>query len=383
MKYTILFFVSVFFAAVKLPGQNTVSGSFIHNSITRTYSFYVPASYVPGQPVPLVLNLHGAGTDGSYQEQHRDFRPLADTAGFIVAHPDGSIEPNLNQRFWNYGNVLSSNVDDVGFLEALIDTISAHYSINANRVYCAGMSNGGFMSYYLACRSSRFAAIGSVTGSMDTSNYNTCSPAHPTPAIHIHGTGDPINPYNGNATSKSIAAVTRFWVNQNSCDTTPVITPVADTDPTDGATAERLLYPNGINGHTVEHFKVTGGGHSWPGQYVFTLFGNTCMDFNAGAELWRFFSAYSLANGNAVENKYTEALHIYPNPATEFITIDAGSQAITEALVSDMQGRIVEIQQGANLRQIDLRMLQPGNYAVKIAGPHFYAMKKIVVLPAR
>src|SRR5690606_31326782 len=114
--------------------QTTISGSFDHGGITRTYSFYVPAAYIPGEAVPLLLNLHGLGTDGAYQEENGDFRPIADTANFIVVHPDGSFESITNQRFWNYGNVAGSTVDDVGFLEALIDTISAHHSINPNRV---------------------------------------------------------------------------------------------------------------------------------------------------------------------------------------------------------------------------------------------------------
>lgn len=101
---------------------------------------------------------------------------------------------------------------DVGFLEALIDTISAHYSINPDRIYSAGMSNGGFMSHYLACSSSRFAAIGSVTGPMSNDMYEFCNPSHAVPTIHIHGTSDPINPYNGNSSSKSINAVTVLFL---------------------------------------------------------------------------------------------------------------------------------------------------------------------------
>lgn len=166
--------------------QVTVNGSFVHGGITRTYSFYVPASYDPGETVPLVLGLHGLGSSGADFAQYRDFRPIADTANFIMAHPDGSTL--FGQRFWNYGNVLGSTVDDVGFLEALIDTISAQYAVDPQRVYCIGMSNGSFMSYCLACQSDRFAAIGAVTGSMSVGMYDSCSPGHPTPTIHIHGT---------------------------------------------------------------------------------------------------------------------------------------------------------------------------------------------------
>lgn len=350
----------------------------MHDNIQRTYSFYVPAAYVPGQPVPLVLNLHGTGTDGAYQEQNRDFRPIADTANFIVVHPDGTFAPNTSQRFWNYGNVLSSTVDDVGFLEALIDTISAHYSINPNRVYSVGMSNGGFMSYYLACRSNRFAAIGSVTGSMGTAMYNSCNPSHPIPTIHIHGTSDPLNPYNGNSTSMGIETVTRFWVDQNSCDTVPAIFPVPNSTTSDNATAERYVYANGVYGHTVELFKVTSGGHTWPGQYVPTILGNTCMDFSASAEVWRFFSQYTLAPVG-VEEHAAQQLNVYPNPAQETVYIESGSRTVSRVTLTDLQGRIVRQQAGTNISSVDISGLAPGNYLMQLEGENVSAVKKLIV----
>jgi polyhydroxybutyrate depolymerase len=376
-KQLLFFFIS--FVAKSLAAQTTIAGSFVHDSITRTYSFYVPASYVPGQPVPLLFNLHGAGTDGSYQEQNRDFRPISDTANFIIVHPDGSFAPNSNQRFWNYGNVLSSTVDDVGFIETLIDTISAHYSINQNRIYCVGMSNGGFMSYAMACESNRFAAVGSVTGSMSVAMYNNCNPSHPTPAIHIHGTGDPINPYAGNSTSKGIEDVTRFWVNENGCDTTPLAFPVTDADPNDDATAVRYLYPNGINGNTVEHFKVDSGGHAWPGQYVFTFFGNTCMDFDASAEVWRFFSQYELPPVGMQSLPDASSISIYPNPAQETVTVVSGDEAVNSVVICDMQGRVIQEASADNIQSINVSQLPPGNYIMQISGEYFFAVKKLVI----
>lgn len=376
--YYYLLSALLLFVAVCASAQTTVNDSFVHGGITRTYSFYVPASYVAGQPVPLLLNLHGLGTDGAYQAEYRDFRPIADTANFIVVHPDGSVEPNINQRFWNYGNVAGSTVDDVGFLEALIDTISSQYSINQGRIYSAGMSNGSFMCYYLACQSDRFAAVGAVTGSMSIDMYNACIPDHPTPTIHIHGTDDPINPYTGNGTIKSIADVTAFWVNQNSCDTTPAITAVTNIDPDDDATAERYLYSGGVDGHTVEHFKVTGGGHTWPGHYVFTLGGNTCMDFDASNELWRFFSQYELEDV-AIEHKTTVELNIWPNPARDIVFLQSGDQLITEIMITDIMGKVIEHQTGKQIQQLAIHHLKAGNYLVKISGDNFYAVKKLVI----
>lgn len=357
--------------------QTTISGSFEYGGITRTYSFYVPASYNPGQAVPLVLNLHGLSTDGAYQAQYRDFRPIADTANFIVAHPDGSML--LGQRFWNYGSVFGSTVDDVGFLEALIDTIALQYAINPERVYAAGMSNGSFMCYYLACQSDRFAAIGTVTGSMSVDMYNSCNPGHPTPAIHIHGTEDGINPYDGTSTMEGVENVAVFWADQNGCGTNPSVMAVPDTDPGDNATAERFLYAGGVNGHTVELFKVTGGGHAWPGSPVPGSTENTCMDFSASKEIWRFFSQYERAAENAVgEMEYVE-VSLWPNPVQNYLNIAAGDQVVKQVKVTDMQGRLVARASGAELSQMYLGDLVPGRYIAIISGDSFLAVKALLV----
>lgn len=364
-------------AAGSAGAQTTVNGSFVHDGLTRTYSFYVPASYVPGQAVPLVLNLHGTGTDGAYQAQNRDFRPIADTANFIVVHPDGTTL--LGQRFWNYGNVLGSSVDDVGFLVALIDTISAHYSIDPQRVYSAGMSNGSFMCYYLACQTDRFAAIGTVTGSMSTGMYNSCSPAHPTPSIHIHGTSDGTNPYEGTSTMKGIEDVRIFWASQNGCSTTPAITAVPNTNTSDNATAERYLYSGGVNGHTVELFKVTGGGHTWPGAPVAGSSGNTCMDFSASKEIWRFFSQYERAATAATGQAQLADLKLLPNPAEKTVYIQVEDHIVTGIAITDMQGRRVEAPFHQEIGSIDVSHLRRGHYFVRVSGEGFEGVKKMMV----
>lgn len=371
--------ILLFACALVAKTQTTVNGSMVHGGLTRTYSFYVPASYVPGQAVPLVLNLHGTSSDGATQAQNRDLRPIADTANFIVVHPDGTML--AGQRFWNYGNVLGSTVNDVGFLVALIDTIAANYTINPDRVYSVGMSNGGFMSYYLACQTDRFAAIGSVTGSMGTTMYNNCNPARPTPVIHIHGTDDQINPYAGNSTSKGIEEVVLFWAMQNGCDTVPDITLIPDTDPTDGATAERYLYSGGTNGHTVEHFKVTGGGHTWPGGITTSgIAGNTCMDFSASSEVWRFFSQYEIGGTTALEEAKSLEFSIYPNPSKGRVSI-SGKGIITEAVVLDLQGRVVATHLSANIQQLDISQLPAGTYILRLSGNGVVGMERLVVLP--
>lgn len=318
--------------------QTTVSGSFLHGGITRNYSFYVPAAYVPGVAVPMLIGLHGTSSNGSQFAQYRDFRPIADTANFVVVHPDGSSLFGIS--FWNYGNVFGSTVDDVGFIEALIDTISAQYSVNTNRIYCTGMSNGAFMSYTLACETDRFAAIAGVTGSMAVSTFNNCVPVRPTPAMHIHGTDDSVNPYMGTSTMKPIEEVVRFWVDQNNCDAIPAVFPVVDLNTSDGATAEQYVYTNGVNGHTVEHFKVINGEHTWPGSPMPGASDITCMDFDAREEIWRFFSQYEKQATNSIpETIKAEQLQIYPNPARGAVHLRYGDHEIHNVKVYDVLGR--------------------------------------------
>lgn len=359
--------------------QITIQGSFVHGGITRTYSFYVPASYSPGTPVPLVFNLHGLGTDGAYQAQYRDFRPIADTANFIVVHPDGSTM--LGQRFWNYGNVLGSTVDDVGFLEQLIDEISADYSINQQRIYCAGMSNGSFMAYYLACQSSRFAAIGTVTGSMSVAMYNSCSPDHPVPVLHIHGTADNTNPYAGTSTMKGVDETNQFWVNQLSCAAIPVETVLPDIITSDNSVATHYRYSGGIGGRTVELFKVTGGGHTWPGSPVPGSSGNTCMDFDATREIWRFFSRYDLQGVLEVPVNAFPVWDLNPNPSTGIITVHwEGGTPEMELQVYDLYGKLVSRIRVMNGLPVDLVHLQAGSYQVRLFGDGVLASKKKLVI---
>lgn len=375
----VLFFIFLIGGLKYGMTQNTVNGTLSFGGIERSYSFYVPASYTPGTPAPLVINLHGLGTDGAYQAQYRDFRPIADTAGFIVVHPDGSTL--FGQRFWNYGNVLGSTVDDVGFLESLIDVIASQYTVNQERVYCVGMSNGSFMSYYLACQSNRFAAIGAVTGSMSVTMYNDCVPQYPMPVIHIHGTEDGVNPYGGNSTMKGIEEVVLFWANQNSCHLTPEVTSVPDNNINDNATAQRVVYSGGINGHTVELFKVIGGGHTWPGTVVPGSTGNVCLDFKAEVEIWRFFNQYQRAEQASIPEFKESNVTVWPNPTSlETIYLKAEGNPIHTIAITDQSGREVVRQTGDDIQSVRVSKLSPGSYLLKGAGKQYSFSEKLIIV---
>ncbi|HRO76883.1 MAG TPA: PHB depolymerase family esterase [Crocinitomicaceae bacterium] len=364
---------------MQATAQNTINGSFTFGGQTRTYSFYVPASYNPSKPAPLVLNLHGYTSNGTQQANYTNFKSIADTAGFIVAHPDGTFDQS-NQRFWNY-NIFGATVNDVGFLEALIDTISANYNINAKRVYSVGMSNGGYMSYYLACQSNRFAAVGSVTGAMPLYMY-ACAPTYVTPIIQMHGTTDPVVPYAGNTTSKPLEDVVAYWVQKNNCQTTPTITQVPNTNTTDNATATHYVYSGGTNGHTVEFYKITDGGHTWPGGTVaLPASGNTCMDFNASKEIWRFFSQYerSSTTTSLAENTLNN-ITFYPNPTHGVFTLSGEENTAVNLSIYNLQGQLLsELKNQLLNQEIDINFLHSGNYILKIENGDFVKILKFVV----
>ena len=317
--------VLVLFPAL-LQAQTTVVGTIRSGGLLREYRLYVPAIYTRTTgPVPLLFNLHGYGSNNIEQEAYGDFRPIADTANFLVVHPNGSIDA-ANKRNWNTFGPRGTGIDDVAFLSALLDTLATRYRIDPDRVYSTGMSNGGFMSYELACQlSGRIAAVGSVTGSMIGSRMASCAPGRPVPVIEIHGTADGTVPYTGGPPLNFVAipSLLAHWVRVNGCNPTPTITAVPDVNTTDGCTAERQLWTGGRNGSTVEHFRIIGGGHTWPGA-AFTT-GVTNRDISASREVWRFLRPYRLSRLVLAARGSTAAptLTLYPNPAADELTIRA------------------------------------------------------------
>jgi polyhydroxybutyrate depolymerase len=280
---TLIFISSLF----SIKAQTTVIDSIFVGGIYRNYRLYVPSIYTGATARPLILNLHGYTSNANQQQLYSNFMPIADTANFLMVYPNGTLLSG--QPFWNAG-MSSSLVNDIAFLNALIDSLDLTYNINLNRIYSTGMSNGGFMSHTLACElSNRITAIASVTGSIFTTQYGTnCHPTRPVPVMQVHGTSDPTVPYAGNVSQNMmpVDSVVKYWVTKNGCNPTPTFSNVPNTSTTDGCTAEHYQYNGGTSGSTVELFKIIGGLHTWPG-FPFGGTG-TNMDINASKEIWRF-----------------------------------------------------------------------------------------------
>jgi len=355
--------------------QQTINGSVIHDGIQRDYILYIPAIYDGSADFPLVLNFHGFGSNANEQMFYGDFRDIADTEGFLLVHPQGT---SLNgSQYWNVGSPGSSGstIDDVGFTEALIDELANLYTINLDRVYATGMSNGGFMSFLLACQlSEKIAAIASVTGSMTLDTYDNCNAQHPTPILQIHGTSDNIVPYNGNTGSLSIDDVISYWVNYNNCDTNPTITTFPDLDPSDGSIVEHIVYTGGDNASTTEHMKVIGGGHTWPGS-VFIL-PETNQDINASNEIWEFFSRFDINGSLSVNEFENRQVIIYPNPTSSKINLSLSfSEELNYELFSSIGKQLMNGTIKSSYQEINLSHLKPNIYFLKIGNQVFKILK--------
>jgi len=319
-----IFFLLLMLLPFFTKAQQTINYSILVDSVQREFILYVPDSYNENTSVPLVFSFHGLGGNAQVQMEDHDFRPVADTAGFIVAYPLG--EPVVGPaRGWNFGN--ESLPDDVLFTSEMIDTIAADFNINLERVYACGMSFGGFFSVFLAGQlSDKIAAIASVAGTvLNNVPDSLISPNRPISFLEIHGTNDTNVPYNGNQAAKSVQYVLDLFVDHNNCDTIPSITPLPDINPNDGSTVEHYIYASGDDGTTVEHLKIDGGRHTWPDENTNAQGVN--RDINGCVEIWKFFSRFDI-NGSIGSplsigsiNGFSK-ISVYPNPAQEYITIE-------------------------------------------------------------
>ena len=347
----------------------------MHDGIVRTYKLYVPSIYSGNMAVPLLFNFHGYTSNANEQMIYGNFRNIADTANFLVVHPQGTLDVN-NTTHFNVGWG-GSSVDDVGFTAALLDSLSAAYSIDQNRIYAVGMSNGGFMSFRLACDlSAKIAAVGSVTGSMTPSTLGNCNASHPMPIIQIHGTTDPTVPYNGSAGwTASITNVLNHWATFNNCSSVPTVVNVPNTNALDGSTVEKYTYENGDNCSEVVHFKVTNGQHTWPGSII-NLAG-TNFDINASVEIWNFLSKYDIfglitCNPAIVEEQFgVEDFQVFPNPCNESIHVDLKIAESSIYEIYSLYGQL--LQSGSisiNSNEIHLSNFDPQGYLLKIGGQY-------------
>lgn len=263
----------------------------------RSYLIYVPKSYNPKNPAPLVITLHGYSSKPSDAIYSSRWNKLADLEGLIAVYPLGYGSPTYWHIF-NYAYGGRSVDTDVQFFSDLLDQLEEKYNIDPARIYVNGISMGGGMSYVLACKlSNRIAAVGSVSGAY---NYPlaSCNPAKPVPFIAFHGTEDNAVPYEGGVNNTygtvypSIPEFFKSFATINQCSETNDLPQEGEISSTD--------YTQCAQNADVVLYTIHGGGHTWPGDTpaATPTWGYTTQQIDATALMWQFFEQHPLPTGN-------------------------------------------------------------------------------------
>ncbi|WP_416968717.1 alpha/beta hydrolase family esterase [Streptomyces sp. 4F14] len=286
---------------------------------TYPVSVYVPQGYTGRRAVPLVLNLHGSGSNGENQLAISGMRQTADRGGFLVAVPDGGVPqpgtpdghtwvipgvPNTSGQFPS-----PDDRDDVRFLADTIDAVAARLCADESRVYATGFSGGARMASLLACRlPDRIAAVAPVAG-LRAGNPGpagpdpaTCAPSRPVPVLAFHGQADTVNPYDGGGAGYwqySVPAAYGRWAALDGCRGKP-----RDRELTEHVTLTTSRPCRA--GAEVSLYTISDGGHTWPGSPypdAFPELGKVSYEVNASDVMWRFFTRHPLRPDKAAEGR--------------------------------------------------------------------------------
>jgi polyhydroxybutyrate depolymerase len=284
----------VLLAAVVFRLINRINGTLVSSGEKRSYLLYVPETYNPATPTPLVISLHGYAEWPAHQMQISHWNDLAEQYGFIVVYPSGTQFPLR----WHTRGEPGSDTDpmlDVTFISDLIDQLESEYNLDPARIYVNGLSNGGGMSFVLSCKlSERIAAIGTVSGAY-LFPWSECHPSRPVPTIVFHGTADPIVPYQGGPSKAfdlpfpSIPEWIDALARHNGCTGAPLELPASGD-------VSGVQFANCASNAEVIFYTIAGGGHSWPGGEPMpeSIVGYTTQDINATKTMWDFFQQHPL-----------------------------------------------------------------------------------------
>jgi len=282
-------------SAPSLPAGE-ITRTLTHDGRDRSYILYVPSSVDWSKPVPLVFVFHGGTGNAKNAIRMSGFNPIADQNGFIVVYPNGTGRLSDDKLLtWNGGTCCGyaqeENVDDVGFVRAIVADLQSLAQIDVKRIYATGLSNGAILSQRLACEASDlFAAVAPVAGTL---NFPSCSPTQPISVIEFHGTADQHILYDGGAGPQSLVNVdfasvrdsVGFWTQFDGCN------PQSQTNSFDDIQHEVWT---GCTGSTsVELYTILGGGHSWPGGAGgWPGSDQPTQTISASQLIWEFFAAH-------------------------------------------------------------------------------------------
>ena len=292
-----------------------------HDGLERWLRVYCPEG-LPQNAAAVVL-LHG-GT----QSMRKVFRPrsggtqewgyLAEKEKFLLLVPNGT-NPDTgdtfgNRQHWNdvrnTRKVNNPEVDDVGYINVLLQWARRNYPIDPGRIYVSGASNGGMMTYRLLMEmSEKIAAAAAFIANLPADDQRLRIPDRAVPLLICNGTADPLVKWDGGeipggrGNVRSAEQTVAWWVNANRADWQhPISDQLADADTADGCRLYRTIYPPLSGGAVVEFIRMQGGGHTLPSQkhslpdrlWVKRLFGPACRDIEGAWLAWEFMKRYRI-----------------------------------------------------------------------------------------
>lgn len=350
----------------------------------RQYLEFVPSTYSEAKPAPILFMLHGMGDQANNFFQATQIRNMAEQKGWIVVCPQAlpfnlqipglgsqsfgtcwnagitvTINVNMYGMNFDYDVTVNENVDDEGFLMAMLETLDENYNLDADSLFFAGFSLGGFMSHRMAIQHgdiiNSIAAVSGLVGS----DMTELTPVDNVNVLQIFGTADEMISYDsalinlqnfGNGTTGLPAEESvEFWRAFNQCGEQPTVEQYPNTF-NDGLTFEMYSYPNGNNDSRVAFIKVNNGKHTW--------YSGVNHDIDYNTEIMKFFT--NTINVTSLAESSDETLDIYPNPAKDLIQITTSD----EACIFDLTGQMVKRGKG----NIDVSTLPNGIYFVKAGG---------------
>jgi polyhydroxybutyrate depolymerase len=290
----------------KLQGSgSTQEKTLFHQGLEREYLLYTPTTV--RSYAPLVVVMHGYTGNMDDIASYVGMNQLADENGFLVAYPQGTEDPDGN-NFFNVGYDFhsSSNVDDVGFVRAMVEEIDNQNELNKEAIFATGMSNGGDMSFLLACKASDlFRAVAPVAGSMMTTMLSQCEPEIALPVLEIHGDEDRVTRLGGDKENEDgwgaywdLETTMAFWAKKNGLSERKEV--LSEYPNGDGKLVRSITWHADEHSREVRFLVIQGGGHDWPGgrfnkwsptywlgRVAFGLGDNQA--FNSSELIWSFF----------------------------------------------------------------------------------------------
>ena len=352
MKKRCFFILLLFISVTSVQAQIQYFG---WQGTQREYMVKTPSQNK--ETMPVLYFLHGLGDNITRLDNEFHFQQVADEFGWMMVVPQALSQSGYTM--WNAA-LTNSNIDDSGFLMALLDTLAVHYPVDLDSVFFTGFSMGGFMTHRMAIEhGDRITACAPVSG-LITHTMATYTAVASVKMLHIHGTSDPVVGYDGNSQyfgsnlGLGVEAILDYWKNANHCTDEPTIDTFPDLH-NDGLRFVRYTYEGDAE---VQHIKVIGGNHTW-------YHSEDQYDIGYLTEIRRFFTKGNGGNVGIVEPESSN-LYLWPNPTTGRCTIEMKAESSVEVI--DLQGHIIAtypLKKGTN--QIDLSGLPEGLYFIKTA----------------